>query len=130
MKPQREPAVPSPIPEMVRIIVERFDPEQVILFGSHARGTPSPDSDVDLLVVMPVPGSKRRKQLEVRLALHGFLVPKDIVVTTPEEPHDLELLSALVPMKSRPNLTDEEQGVLTEYATGARCPGWGGYPPG
>lgn len=85
MKPRRESAVPSPIPEMVQIIVERFDPQQVILFGSHARGTPSPDSEVDLLVVMPVPGSKRRKQLEVRLALHDFLVPKDIVVTTPEE---------------------------------------------
>ena|SRR3990167_10982826 len=35
----------------VRTIVERFAPEQIILFGSHAWGTPGPDSDVDLLVV-------------------------------------------------------------------------------
>ena len=67
---------------MVRRIVERFHPDRVILFGSHARGTAGPDSDVDLLVVMPVAGSKREKQLEVRLAVHEFKVPKDIIVTT------------------------------------------------
>jgi predicted nucleotidyltransferase len=70
---------------MVRRIVERFDPERIILFGSHAKGTASPDSDVDLLVVMPVSGSKRRKQLEIRLVLREFGIPKDVIVTTPEE---------------------------------------------
>ncbi|MBH0185089.1 MAG: nucleotidyltransferase domain-containing protein, partial [Nitrospira sp.] len=45
---------------MVRRIVERFHPERVILFGSHARGTAGPQSDVDLLVVMQAQGSKRR----------------------------------------------------------------------
>ena len=39
------------IPEMVRRIVERFHPEKIILFGSHARGDAGPDSDVDLMVV-------------------------------------------------------------------------------
>lgn len=70
---------------MVRCIIERFDPERVILFGSHARGVAGPDSDVDLLVVMPVSGSKREKQLEIRLALREFQIAKDVVVTTPEE---------------------------------------------
>ena len=73
------------IDEMVRRIVERFDPEQVILFGSHARGTARSDSDVDLLVVMSVAGSKREKQIELRCALHDIYVAKDIVVATPEE---------------------------------------------
>ena len=73
------------IKQMVQRIVERFHPEQVILFGSHARGTAGPDSDVDLLVVMPVAGSKREKQLEVRMILHEFKVSKDIIVTTPED---------------------------------------------
>jgi predicted nucleotidyltransferase len=73
------------IRKMVRRIVRRFHPERIILFGSHARGDAGPDSDVDLLVVMPVAGSKREKQLEIRLALRGIPVPKDIVVTTPEE---------------------------------------------
>ena len=73
------------IDTMVRQIVNRFDPEQVILFGSHARGDAGPDSDVDLFVVMPVEGSKRAKQVEIRVALHGIAVPKDIIVSTPEE---------------------------------------------
>ncbi len=73
------------IDRMVRRIVERFHPDRVILFGSHARGTAGRDSDVDLLVVMPLAGSKREKQLEVRLAVHEFKVPKDIIVTTPED---------------------------------------------
>ncbi len=63
---------------MVRRIVERFDAERVILFGSQARGTADPDSDVDLLVVMSHSGSKREKQLEIRLALHEFRLSKDI----------------------------------------------------
>jgi predicted nucleotidyltransferase len=37
----------------VRQIAAQFDPERIILFGSHAYGTPNADSDVDLLVVMP-----------------------------------------------------------------------------
>jgi hypothetical protein len=39
--------VDEAIAQMARIIVERFDPERIILFGSHARGTAGPDSDVD-----------------------------------------------------------------------------------
>lgn len=73
------------IDKMVRRIVKRFDPEKIILFGSHARGTAHPDSDVDLLIVMPVAGSKRKMQLELRTALHDVRVPKDVIVTTPEE---------------------------------------------
>jgi len=78
-------AIRREIREMVRRIVEKFQPEKIILFGSHARGDAGPDSDVDLLVVMPVDGSKRKKQLEVRTSLHDIRVPKDIIVSTPEE---------------------------------------------
>ncbi len=73
------------IRRMVDLIVERFHPEKVILFGSHARGEAGPDSDVDLLVVMPVQGSKREKAVEIGVALHDIRLPKDIIVTTPEE---------------------------------------------
>ncbi len=75
----------STIDAMVRRIVDQFQPEQIILFGSHAREDAGPDSDVDLLVVMPVEGSKRAKQIEIRVALHSIPVPKDIIVSTPEE---------------------------------------------
>ena len=70
---------------MVRRIVSRFHPEKIILFGSHARGDAGPDSDVDLLVVMPLLGSRLEKQIEIRLALRSIPIPKGIVVTTPED---------------------------------------------
>jgi predicted nucleotidyltransferase len=73
------------IREMVNRIVEHCDPERIILFGSHARGEAGPDSDVDLLVVMPVQGSKREKQLEIRTLLRGIRLAKDIVVSRPED---------------------------------------------
>ena len=73
------------IQEMVRRIVERFQPERIILFGSHARGAARADSDVDLLVVMPVSGSRRAQRLKIRTALSGIGVAKDIVLVTPEE---------------------------------------------
>jgi len=72
------------IQKMVELIVERFHPEKIILFGSHARGEAGPDSDVDLLVVMPVKGSRREKAVQIGVALHDIRVPKDIIVTTPE----------------------------------------------
>jgi len=78
-------ATPEKIQEMVSRIVESFDPERIILFGSHARGEGGPDSDVDLLVVMPVEGSKRQKTVEIYGVLAGIGVPKDIIVATPEE---------------------------------------------
>ncbi|MCX5919289.1 MAG: nucleotidyltransferase domain-containing protein [Deltaproteobacteria bacterium] len=82
---KRKISVRREINNMVRRIVEGFDPEKIILFGSHARGEAGPDSDVDLLVVMPVSGSKREKAIEIGVALHGIRIPKDIIVTTPEE---------------------------------------------
>jgi predicted nucleotidyltransferase len=73
------------IVEMVRRIVEGFRPEKVILFGSHARGVAAADSDVDLLVVMPVEGSVRKKAMEIDLALADRTLPLDLIVVTPEQ---------------------------------------------
>src|SRR2546425_4674478 len=73
------------IDRLVRRIVEQFAPEKIILFGSHARGDAGPDSDVDLLVVMRVEGSKRDRTIEVRKALAGMGLAKDVIVATPEE---------------------------------------------
>jgi len=82
---KRKISVRREINRMVRRIVEGFDPEKIILFGSHARGEADPDSDVDLIIIMPVSGSKREKAIEIGVALHGIRIPKDIIVTTPEE---------------------------------------------
>ena len=73
------------IRQMVNRIIKQFHPQKIILFGSHARGEGGPDSDVDLLVVMHVDGSKREQAIEIGVALHDIRIPKDIIVTTPEE---------------------------------------------
>lgn len=71
--------------QMAARIVDEFAPQQVILFGSHARNRATRDSDVDLLVVMPIRGSKRELRIRIGVALAEFGVPMDIVVSTPEE---------------------------------------------
>jgi predicted nucleotidyltransferase len=76
---------PECLPEMVRRIVQRFDPLRIILFGSWARGEARPDSDVDLLVVLSHVENKRQATIELLRTLNGVPVAKDIVVTTPDE---------------------------------------------
>lgn len=73
------------IDDMVERIVREFNPEKIILFGSHARGDASQWSDVDLLVVMPDGTDRRKSAAAVRRVLADLLVSKDIVVTTPDE---------------------------------------------
>jgi predicted nucleotidyltransferase len=64
-------------------IVREFNPRKVILFGSHAGGTPTADSDVDLMVILPFEGSPLRMAGEIRARLdHRF--PMDLLVRTPE----------------------------------------------
>lgn len=75
--------------EMVQAIVAEVDPEQVILFGSRARGDEREHSDVDLIVVEAEPfGPERSRHKElVRLyhALAGFRVPADVLVYSHED---------------------------------------------
>lgn len=73
------------IRQMVKRIVTQFQPDNIILFGSHARGEAGLDSDVDLLIVMPVSGSKREKAIEIAVALHDIPVAKDVIVVTPDD---------------------------------------------
>lgn len=74
---------------MTTAIVEVVDPEQVILFGSHARGDAGTDSDIDLVVIEAEPfgPGRDRGAEETRLwrALAKFHVPKDILVYSREE---------------------------------------------
>ena len=81
----RPPWVPSreDIERVAREIAEKFDPERIILFGSYAYGTPSDDSDVDLLVVMDTEEDPVEVAVRVRLALDVHF-PMDLLVRTPE----------------------------------------------
>lgn len=78
-------AIETLIATMVERLVQRFHPVQVILFGSHARGTATDDSDIDLLVVMPTLGDRRSTTVAMRRAVSDLPVCKDIIVTTGEE---------------------------------------------
>ena len=69
-------------------LVEQFRPQRVILFGSQARGTADARSDVDLLVICPVPsgqGSRRALMVAMDRALRGVEVATDVIILTPEE---------------------------------------------
>lgn len=70
---------------MIDRIVVRFHPQRVVLFGSHARGTATAQSDIDLLVVLDQVADKRQAAVEIRRALSDLPMSKDIIVTTPEE---------------------------------------------
>lgn len=70
---------------MVQRIADRFSPEQIILFGSQARGDAGSDSDIDLLVVLSKCDNRRAAALSMMKSLADLPVGKDIVVTTPQE---------------------------------------------
>lgn len=65
-------------------IAERYAPEKIILFGSHAWGQPTPDSDIDLLIVMHFVGSPVSQAITISHEL-GLITPMDIVIRTPEQ---------------------------------------------
>ena len=67
-----------------KMIAERFDPEKIILFGSHAYGQPVKDSDVDILIIMPHTGTARDAAYEIKSALPRPF-PLDLIVRSPEE---------------------------------------------
>ena len=77
--------VAKQLPKAVRRIVEALSPEKIILFGSYARGNPTPDSDVDLLVIMETDLSITERYLKVSNLLYPRPFPVDIIVKTPKE---------------------------------------------
>jgi predicted nucleotidyltransferase len=72
--------------EITERLVAEFHPEQVILFGSHAWGTPDKDSDIDLLVIVSASDERpiQRAQRAHR-CLRDLNVAKDILVKTRAE---------------------------------------------
>jgi predicted nucleotidyltransferase len=69
------------IRRLAQRIAERFQPEQIILFGSYAYGQPDADSDVDILVVMPA-----RNEIDQSIRIWNTVDPPfavDLIVRTP-----------------------------------------------
>ena len=71
------------IQTFVEEVVRQFHPKRVVLFGSHAYGTPNEDSDVDLLVIMPHKDHSAVQAAEIRKSIRaGF--PLDLLVRSPQ----------------------------------------------
>lgn len=72
----------SAIDDVVRQVVTRFDPERIILFGSHATGRAQAESDLDLLVVMETPLSEAEQAVRICQAI-DYHFGLDLIVRTP-----------------------------------------------
>src|SRR5829696_9105345 len=85
VRPVGFPPVAETLPRAIERIVSELKPEKIILFGSYAYGNPTPDSDVDLLVIMKT----RAKEIDRYVAVSNLLYPRqfpvDIHVKTPRE---------------------------------------------
>jgi predicted nucleotidyltransferase len=80
--------IPSKVrKEVIRRLVDEFHPETIYLFGSHARGRPTADSDMDLLVIVPESRQKPIIQRAVRAqrSLRGVKAAVDVLVKTRRE---------------------------------------------
>ena len=75
--------------EMTNMIVNEVNPRKVVLFGSHARGTARPDSDLDFLVVEDGPfnaqHSRRAEMARLWKLLGDYFIAKDFLIYSPEE---------------------------------------------
>lgn len=70
------------IEEFAARMAQEFKPERIILFGSHAYGKPTRDSDVDIMVIMPLEGNPIDMSVEMRTRLRPPF-PLDLLVRTP-----------------------------------------------
>ena len=67
-------------------VAREFRPEKIVLFGSYARGIPTKDSDVDVLVVMPLARGQRdvRQAAAIRERVRASF-PMDVIVRSPQQ---------------------------------------------
>ena len=70
---------------IVTRIIEIYQPEKIILFGSMADGTDKESSDIDLLLVKDTDENPVNRAAMIRKSLRDFILPLDILVFTPDE---------------------------------------------
>jgi uncharacterized protein len=77
---------PGLLENAVERLKSEFQPEQIWLFGSHAWGTPTEDSDVDLMVIVPSSDERPiRRMQRAQRCLRGIGFAKDVLVNTRSE---------------------------------------------
>jgi predicted nucleotidyltransferase len=79
------PVTKQALNQIVRRLVAELNPVKIILFGSYGYGTPTPDSDVDLLVIMETTRRPAERYLAVSRLIRPRPFPLDILVKTPAE---------------------------------------------
>jgi uncharacterized protein len=72
------------VPDVAQRIFECSAAERVILFGSVARGDDNPDSDIDVIVVLPITGSRHDVGVQLSRELSEMPVPVDVMVVDSE----------------------------------------------
>lgn len=75
----------SVVDELVQRIVAAVHPLRVVVFGSAVRGEAEPDSDIDILVVMPEGTHRRRTAQYLYRSISGIKIPFDLIVATPSD---------------------------------------------
>ena len=80
-EPQWSPEVWS----IINTIRDQYKPDKIVIFGSHASGQPTQDSDLDLLVVKETDKPQPQRDLDVSSLLYPRQLPVDIIVKTPQE---------------------------------------------
>jgi predicted nucleotidyltransferase len=86
--PRGLPPIAETLPVALENLIAQVQPQKIILFGSYAYGDPTPDSDVDLLIVMETTDPPTERFMRVARLLRPRLFPVDILVYTPEEIED------------------------------------------
>ena len=73
------------INKIIKKVVENYQPEKIILFGSYAQGSANEDSDIDLCIIKNTKENFIKRSLNVRLILRPITIPVDVIIFTPQE---------------------------------------------
>lgn len=83
--PLRPPVNSSLLAQIVKRLTANLDVQEIVLFGSYASGSPTKDSDIDLLVVLNTKEKGLKRYATVSALLEPREIPMDIIVKTPSE---------------------------------------------
>ena len=77
--------IPVNVQTIVNQIITNYKPEKVVLFGSHAEGHATSDSDYDLFMIKDTSGTITKRQYDVWKSISNWSIPFDFIVYTPQE---------------------------------------------
>ena len=92
-----QPKVAIEIDQIRKLLISKYQPQKIILFGSFAWGKPNKDSDLDLFIIKKVNKPRPAREQDVYRLLTGYYsrqnsLPVDIIVHTPKETQERVIL--------------------------------------